>query len=75
MCTDEGVRQTKNGMMNIDIEGTVRRKSRLSESKNGSYFHFYLYDNQENSIFKEATETFTEKLEESETYHLSRINV
>ena len=66
-------------MMNIQIQGTVRRKSTLSESKNGKYFSFCLYDSDNHSLrvvaFKLAAEKLYNTFENDKTYQISKVSV
>lgn len=45
------ISELQNGMINVEIEGVVRRKSDLCEGKNGAkFFNFYMYDNNNDFI-------------------------
>ena len=69
----------QNGMINVVIEGTVPRKSSLSQGKNSKYFSFYLYDAEGHFVrvvaFKLAAEKLFDKFEEQKTYEISKVSV
>ena len=44
------ISELKNGMINVLVEGMIRRKSALNEGAKGKYFSGYLFDEENNSI-------------------------
>jgi len=63
-------------MINVTIEGGVRRKSPLHDRAKGKYFSFYLFDEDNNAIrivaFKGGAVTWFDKIDDKKWYRIGR---
>lgn len=71
------IKELKSGMINVQIEGI--KKSELKTGLKGEHFHFFIFDNEGESIrivaFKKAAEKWFNRIKNNESYQISKASV